>query len=233
MAVVTRRPRTSLWMGGAFLVGLLIAVVTLLHFGSGDRGTRIALQLTARWSYGFFSLAYLGGPLVTLFGSRFQPLARRGRELGLAFASAHLTHAGLVVWLYHVSRTAPIGLFGAIFFSTALVFTYLLALLSIPTLAARLPRWLWRAILIVGMEFIAYAFLTDFLVGHLGHDLKNVIFYLPFTTIAVAAALLRMSAYGIKLYRWFRSGLPADKVDPLSPSHQARSQASRGAAPAP
>lgn len=215
-------PRASLWMSGAFLVALLIAVITLLHFGSGDRGTRIALQLTARWSYGFFSLAYLGGPLVTLFGSRFQPLARRGRELGLAFASAHLMHAGLVVWLYHISRTPPIGVFGAIFFSTALAFTYLLALLSIPTLAARLPRWLWRAILTVGMEFIAYAFLTDFVVGHFGHGLKDVIFYLPFSMVAVAAALLRMTAYGIKLYRWFRSRLRGDKIDPLSPSHQAR-----------
>lgn len=229
----TQAPRTSLWMGGAFLVGLIIALITLLHFGSGDRGTRIALQLTARWSYGFFSLAYLGGPLVTIFGSRFQPLARRGRELGLAFASAHLTHAGLVVWIYHISRTPPIGVFGAIFFSIALGFTYLLALLSIPTLAARLPRWLWRAILIVGMEFIAYAFLTDFLGHHFGHGLEDVIFYLPFTMVAVAAALLRITAYGIKLYRWFRSGSRRDKIDPLSPSQQARSPASRGAAPAP
>ena len=211
--------RTSLWMGGPFLMALLIALGTLGHFGSGAKGTYIGLQLTARWSYCFFWLAYTGGPLATVFGSGFQPLARRGRELGLAFASAHLAHVGLVVWLYHISSKPPVPTSSAIFFGTALAFTYLLALLSIPRLATALPRWLWRAILIVGMEFIAFAFLRDFLQDPFGHGIFRVIRYLPFATVAVAAALLRITAYGIKLH--------------LNLSHRARPPRSPGAAPAP
>jgi hypothetical protein len=186
-------------MGGALLIAFLIGAGTLLYLGIGLKGTYTAIRLTARWSYGFFWLAYTGGPLAVVFGPRFQPVARRGRELGLAFASAHLMHVGLVAYLYRISSTPPIPTSAAIFFGIALGFTYLIALLSIPRLASALPRWLWRAIVIVGMEFIALAFLRDFLRYPFGHGIARVIFILPFTVLAVAAALLRITAYWMKL----------------------------------
>lgn len=192
-------PRTGLWMGSALLIALLIAVGTLAYLGIGEKGTYTAIRLTARWSYAFFLLAYTGGPLAVVFGPAFQPLARRGRELGLAFAAAHLAHIGLVAWLYHISRTPPIPTSAAIFFGVALGFTYLIALLSIPRLASALPRWLWRAIVIVGMEFIALAFLRDFLRYPFGHGIARILFILPFTVLAIAAAVLRLTAYGMKL----------------------------------
>jgi hypothetical protein len=192
-------PRASLWMSGALLAALLIAVVTLWHFGIGEKGTYTAIRLTARWSYGFFLLAYTGGPLAVVFGPAFQPLARRGRELGLAFAAAHLVHVGLVAWLYHISSTPPIPTSAAVFFGVALGFTYLIALLSIPRLASALPRWLWRTIVIVGMEFIALAFLRDFLRYPFGHGIARILFMLPFTVLAIAAALLRITSYALKL----------------------------------
>lgn len=186
-------------MGGALFIAFLIGAGTLLYLGIGLKGTYTAIRLTARWSYGFFWLAYTGGPLAVVFGPRFQPVARRGRELGLAFASAHLMHVGLVAYLYHISSTAPIPTSAAIFFGIALGFTYLIALLSIPRLASALPRWLWRAIVIVGMEFIALAFLRDFLRYPFGHGIARILFILPFTVLAVAAALLRITAYWMKL----------------------------------
>jgi hypothetical protein len=186
-------------MSGALLVALLIAVGTLWHFGIGEKGTYTAIRLTARWSYGFFLLAYTGGPLAVVFGPAFQPLARRGRELGLAFAAAHLVHVGLVAWLYHISSTPPIPTSAAVFFGVALGFTYLIALLSIPRLASALPRWLWRTIVIVGMEFIALAFLRDFLRYPFGHGIARILFMLPFTVLAIAAALLRITSYALKL----------------------------------
>jgi len=108
-------------------------------------------------------------------------------------------HVGLVAYLYHISSTAPIPTSAAIFFGIALGFTYLIALLSIPRLASALPRWLWRAIVIVGMEFIALAFLRDFLRYPFGHGIARILFILPFTVAAIAAALLRVTAYWMKL----------------------------------
>lgn len=204
-------PRTGLWMGGALLIALLLAAGTLLLLGIGEKGTYTAIRVTARWSYCFFWPAYTGGPLAVLFGPRFQPVARRGRELGLAFAAAHLAHIGLVVYLYHIASSPPIPTSAAIFFGIALGFTYLIALLSIPRLAAALPRWLWRAILIVGMEIIALAFLRDFLRYPFGHGIARILFMLPFTVLAIAAALLRITAYGAKL----RAGLRHSRAIPL------------------
>lgn len=194
-------------MGGAYLGSLLIAGVVLAVRGAdaAGGGPTFGLQLTARWSYGFFILAYVGGPLATLFGPGFQGLARRGRELGLAFASAHLTHLCLVVWLYYVSPKPPIPVSSAVYFGVAALLTYLLALFSIPTLIAKLPPSLWWGLRTLGMDYIAIAFLRDFLHTSFGGSLPHLIFYLPFIGIGLLAALIRIAAYAKKAHRkWTR-----------------------------
>jgi hypothetical protein len=196
-------------MGGAYLGSLAIAVLALAAFGAAERGTDIGLQLTARWSYCFFILAYVGGPLATVFGPVFKPLARRGRELGLAFASAQATHLCLVVWIYHISPKPPIPLSGAIYFGIAAFFTYLLALFSIPGLVAKLPPRLWWALRTFGMEYIALAFLRDFLHKPFSGSLKDVVGYLPFVLLGLTAALVRIAAYVKKARRKVTQAAPA------------------------
>jgi hypothetical protein len=49
-----------------------------------------------------------------------------------------------------------------IFFGIAAVWTYVLAILSIKRLSARLNPRVWRIVLTFGVEYIALAFLTDF-----------------------------------------------------------------------
>lgn len=193
-----KKPRTALWMGGAYLGSLAIAGLVLATFGVGARGTTFGLQLTARWSYCFFILAYVGGPLATLFGAAFQGLARRGRELGLAFASAHLTHLCLVAWLYYISLKPPIPTFSALYFGLAALFTYLLALLSIPGWVAKVPGILWWSLRTLGMDYIALAFLLDFLQSPFRGSSLHLIGYLPFATIGLGAALIRIAAYAKK-----------------------------------
>ena len=201
------KPRVGIWMGGAYLGSLAIAVPVLAAFGAGDRGTTFGLQLTARWSYCFFILAYVGGPLATLFGPAFQRLARRGRELGLAFASAHVTHLCLVVWLYYVSPDPP-GALVAIYFGIAALLTYLLALFSIPALLAKLPPSLWWGLRTLGMDYIAIAFLRDFLHSPFNGSLLHLVGYLPFVAVGLVAALIRIAAYAKKARRkWTGSEL--------------------------
>ncbi|HEY2036843.1 MAG TPA: hypothetical protein VGG96_07505 [Steroidobacteraceae bacterium] len=183
------------WMGSAFLVSLALAAMVLLARGSGADPTHTALRLTARWAYCFFWPAYAGGALVTLFGPQLQPLARRGREFGLAFAAAMLPHAGLIAWLYSISPHPPLPTHSAVFFGVALIFAYLLALFSIPRLFASLPRPAWVALRTVGMEYIALAFVLDFLQNPFDHGLVNLLAYLPFIALACAAWLLRICAF--------------------------------------
>src|SRR5271169_1487085 len=94
-----RTGKTREWMGAALGVALLIVLAVSLL--APEHKLSLALRSTARWSFLLFWLASVGGALATLFGSRFKELAARARDFGLAFASAHLVHLGLVAWLYY------------------------------------------------------------------------------------------------------------------------------------
>lgn len=192
-------------MAAALAMAAVLGAAVLAHFGAGTRGTLIALRLTARWSYCLFWPAYAGGALAATFGPSFRPLARRARDLGLAFASAHTVHVALVAWLYAISPKPPLPLHLAVFFGIALVFMYVLALFSIPSLAAKLPPPLWRALRIAGMEYIALAFLRDFLQGPLDFAPGHLIAYAPFALLGIGALLLRLAGYAGALPPFSRS----------------------------
>src|SRR5580692_5240996 len=111
-----RRHTTAQWMAASFAVAALIVVVCRLVSGPGER-LALALRTTARWSFALFWLATVGSALERLFGTRFEMLARRARDLGLSFASAHLVHLALVAWLYyyavsHARERPPLTFFG-------------------------------------------------------------------------------------------------------------------------
>lgn len=104
-------PVAAVWMGSAFCVALGLATLTLAALGPGVQGTIAALKVTARFSFLLFWLAYAAGAMTTLFGPAFEPLKRRGREFGLAFASAHLMHLGLVAWLTYIGAAPSRSVF--------------------------------------------------------------------------------------------------------------------------
>jgi hypothetical protein len=179
-------------MAAAFAVGLAIVLIARWAEGPGER-VSVALRATARWSFLLFWLASAGPALTTLFGSRFLPLARRARDFGLAFAAAHLAHLGVVAWIYSTSVDVP-ERSTLIFFGIAVFWTYLLAILSWNHLAARLNPRVWRLVRTVGVEYIAFAFWTDFAIHTFGSGILNFFVYLPFVSLAVAGPPLRLAA---------------------------------------
>jgi hypothetical protein len=198
---------TLLSMGSAAAASAALAASVFAVLGAGKVGTIAALQTTARFSFLLFWLAYASGGLVVLFGSIFQPLARRGREFGLAFASAQLVHVSLVAWLCWIGATPGIDVF--IFFLPPLAVVYVLALFSIPALQKALGRMLWRVLRTVGMTYIAYAFAADFVNAPPQHiDARYLVAYLPFAILTVAAPVL----HAISLVPSFRRA-PATYVE--------------------
>jgi hypothetical protein len=178
---------TVLLMSAAFLIALVLAVIILVVFGVGEQGTAIALRATARWSFFFFWAAYVGGAIAWLWPPLYG-LARHGRELGLAFASAQLVHVGLVFWIIHVA-TGPGG--AMVFFWIGIFCTYLLALFSLPRLRGAFDPRLWRLLRTIAMEYIAVAFTADFISLHVLGRLS----YLPFALMLVSGAGLRLAAF--------------------------------------
>jgi hypothetical protein len=183
---------TREWMAASFLVGLMIVLVVRAGAAPGAR-VEMALRATARWSFLLFWLASAGGALATLFGSRFQALAHRARDFGLAFASAHLAHLGVVAWLYYAAPD-PLPRSPLIFFGIAAIWTYVLAILSIKRLSARLNPRVWRTVRTLGVEYISLAFLTDFAKNPFQDGVLDVANYLPFLALAFAGPILRLAA---------------------------------------
>ena len=186
-----RQPRetTKLWVASAVCTALGLAVLVLGTLGAGERGTYIALQVTARLSFLLFWPAYVSGALTALLGATFQPLQLRARDLGLAFASAHLVHIGLVVWLCHIGAAPPLASF--IVFGIATLCLYLLALFSLGDLQRALGRNTWWLLRTCGLNYIALAFALDFLRYPISGDARYLLGYLPFAALSVLGPLLQ------------------------------------------
>src|SRR5271165_4370645 len=87
--------RTLVWMALSLGASLGLAINVLYVFGLRP-GLYIALAATARLAFLLYLPAYVGGPLVSLFGDAFLPIRKHARDFGLAFAAAILVHLGLV-----------------------------------------------------------------------------------------------------------------------------------------
>jgi hypothetical protein len=186
-----RRHSTVAWMVAAFIIALMIVAMIRMGARPGER-LPIALRTTARWSFLLFWAASVGRALATLFGSRFEPLAKRARDFGLSFASAHIVHLSLVVWLYaHYMRPQELP---PIFLLIGVFWTYLLALASIRQISSALPTRVWKIARAVGVEYISLVFLLDFAKNPFQYGVVHLVEYLPFQMLAIAGPILRLAA---------------------------------------
>jgi hypothetical protein len=187
-------------MATAFALSLGLAAAVLALKGTDAKGLVTALRLTARWSFLLFWLAYAGGATATLFASALAPLAGRGREFGLAYASAMTVHFCLVAWLFEISSRAPLAGAIFVFFLIGLFFTYLLALFSFGRLVDALGPTGWLILRVVGINYILFAFAWDLVLpvfrAATAHDVSRglVVEYVPFAVTCLAAPLLVLAA---------------------------------------
>jgi hypothetical protein len=188
-----RRPTTGEWAGGALLGGLIL-VLLARYAGAPNDQLGVALRWTARWSFLWFWLASCSAALGMLFGPGLRPLAARARQFGLAFAAAHLVHVASVAYMLH-GATTPFARQPLVFFGVGVFFVYLMALLS---LSSRLRELIgakaWRAVRVVGLEYINYAYFSDFRGKAFHKGTVNLVVYLPFFLLVVSGPLLRAAA---------------------------------------
>ena len=193
----------ALWIFSAVCAALTLAASVTIALGAKQRGIDAALAATARLMFLLFWPAYSGGALVALFGAAFQPLKQHAREFGLAFASALLVHLGLVAVLCLIGAAPDAATF--IFFGIGAAWAYVLALFSIPRLRLALGPRNWWLLSNVGMNYVAYAFIVDFLQQPLHGGVKHIIEYLPFAVLSLAGPGLRLVAYMQRVGRSWRN----------------------------
>jgi hypothetical protein len=196
---IARKPVPIFWMVGAFAVALVLAAIVVAIGGVSPGNLRMALRVTARWAFLLFWVAYTGRALATLFGPVLTPLARRGREFGLAYASAMLIHIGIVLWIYQLTSRAPLSGVSLLFFLIGIAWTYLLAVFSFGRLAEDLGPTGWRLLRVTAVNYILFAFGSDFVPalinpapGH--HGLLRTADYIFFASMTIAAPLLVVAA---------------------------------------
>jgi hypothetical protein len=200
---VRSRSIDALWIFSAVCAALTLAASVTIALGAKQRGIDAALAATARLMFLLFWPAYSGGALVALFGAAFQPLKQHAREFGLAFASALLVHLGLVAVLCLIGAAPDAATF--IFFGIGAAWAYVLALFSIPRLRLALGPRNWWLLSNVGMNYVAYAFIVDFLQQPLHGGVKHIIEYLPFAVLSLAGPGLRLVAYMQRVGRSWRN----------------------------
>lgn len=190
--VEAHRSTAALCMSAAFCAALAAAVVALGIFGTGEKGTGIALRLTGRLSLLLFWPAYAGAAIAALFGKRFDILARHRRNFGLAYASAHLVHVGLVAHLISMSAR-PIIESIMPFFAVGVVWTYLLALSSWERFSQLFSPSLWHILRNIGLEYLALVFFADLVLLPVQVYTSHPFQYLPFSILIIVGAILRMT----------------------------------------
>jgi len=191
-AALARRKHTLwLWLVLSFATATAVAVAILVKDGIEPDGTKAALRASARFSFLLFWGAYAGGLLRKVPLAPAQWLSKRRREFGLSFATAHSIHLGLILWLFHVSATAPVPLNTIIVDGIGFGWMYLMAILSFNFARRWLNPLAWRVVLNIGLEYIAYVFATDFILLHLRDGQDLTLIYWPFILMLVGTALLR------------------------------------------
>lgn len=189
------RQNTREWMVAGFCAcfGITFIAVAIFYAPAPHRShLGIALETSARIAFLFFWPAYVGGALTSLFGNLFLPLRQHGREFGLAFAAALVVHLACVFCLAALGARIPAGTL--VIFGTAAVFTYLLALLSVDRVRRALPSKMWAPIRGVAMNYIALAFILDFVKFPL-YGFYEVMKYLPFAALAIVGPALKIVAF--------------------------------------
>src|SRR5258708_15325172 len=83
------RPKAAVWIGSAFCAALGLAALVLAALGPGERGTIAALQVSARFSFLLFWLAYTGGGVTALVGPHFGTFSKSARGVWVSLSFAH------------------------------------------------------------------------------------------------------------------------------------------------
>jgi hypothetical protein len=200
------RSSGPVWISLAFATAVVMAAGALSYFGVGRIGIEAALRVTARLAFVLFWPSYVGGALATLFGPVFRPVKLASREFGLAFAGALAAHLGLVGWLCWIGAPPAVRTF--LVFGPGVAWTAALALVSIERLGKRMGRKGWWLLRNVGMNYLAFLFILDFVRLQPFETIIHLAEYLPFATLAVLGPALRLLAWLKPVLRPKLAGTP-------------------------
>jgi len=184
---------TRRWVLAGVALALVFVIAAIAKDGAGATGLRLGLRLTARLAFLAFWPSYSAGALVVLFGSGYAPLKTRARALGLTFVAVLVVHLSLVAALCGIGEPPAARVF--IIFGPGAVCAMLMASASVRSVSEAIGAPGWWLLRNVGMNYIAFDFLVDFLRRDDLTSVRRLVEYVPFAALAVAGPALRLAAY--------------------------------------
>lgn len=178
---------------------LAIAAALFAVGGTDSDGTELALRMTARVSFVWFTLVFVAAPLHRLRPSRASAwLVRRRRALGVTFGLGMAIHVGCILRLYalHAPQRPPMVTDSDLFIGIpALVLVGLLTLTSLDALKRRLSAVAWRRLHTTGI-WVVWAIFFLCLVDSVGRKTTAHPFlaYYLFIGVLLLAAGTRLAA---------------------------------------
>lgn len=189
----------ALWVVGAMLINVSLAIALLLVAGSDSDGTELALRATARISFVWFILAFVASPLDQLRPSRLSAwLVRRRRAIGVVFGLSMAIHVGFISRLFvlHVPERPPMVTDADFFIGIpGLVLVALLTVTSAQAPRERLGEIAWKRLHTTGI-WVVWTIFFLCLVDSVGRKTTNhpVLAYHTFIAVLLLALGLRVAA---------------------------------------
>lgn len=153
----------------AVLLGVTLPTVTLLALwlnaaGASDDNLNIVLRLTARLSFMIYLVIFVARPLRQLIiTGTTRWLLRERRSLGIAFATMHSIHLGLIAYRYNTIPDIDFQASGSVPGMLAYTFIYLMLITSFDAPTRALGPKLWRLLHKTGLYFIGLIFVATLL----------------------------------------------------------------------
>lgn len=177
-----------------FTAAVLLTAVGWLVFthGATEETARRLIRLSATTSLLLFALAWSASSLHLLLGSRWQPVLRARRRIGIAFALSHTVHLAAIAWLVELAydgdwwQVDPVG--GALIYT----FIYVMALTSNDASVRVLGARRWRRLHWIGGYAIWIAFAQSYIANALQRDGLH---YPVFAALCLALVMLRVTAF--------------------------------------
>ena len=188
-----RPPPVAAWAASGLALAGLLAGASLLGAGIDKSGLELGLKLTARLAVLAFLPCYAAGSLAILFGMRFDPLKRRARALGLAFAAVMAVHLGLVAALCAIGQPPALRVF--LIFGPGAICALAMTLASIGPVGRAIGPSGWWGLRNLAMNYILLDFAIDFWRREPLTSPLGLVGYLPFALLVAVAPLLRLGAW--------------------------------------
>ena len=172
----------------------ILSAAYLNALGTNDENIQLLLRVTARIAFLIYLLVFVARPLRQLLTTNMTTwLLRERRSFGLAFATVHLIHAALIVYLADTSASFAFEFPKHLLGGGVYLLIVLMVITSFDGPARKLGTVNWRRLHTLGLYAIGIAFVLTLPPSSTEGWLEPV--RLSFAIVTSAAILIRLLAF--------------------------------------